>query len=201
MDVSFSGAVIEKLIDTLELKSIWVTISFLCLFLYKSYKERLESSHAKKTETLSKLIEYLESNSNNFFIKEMLFENHFRKSISSYEIDFFLRSKKPSNYLYRFLNGKRYLSVTQNSRAIGYKKSKKPVAAKWGYSVWYYLFGVLGVLMLFVSPIALSNATPQLIISWSIVNTCLFAMAVIGLYEAVSADIAIGLIEEINAPT
>ncbi len=188
---------IEKFGAALEIDGLWIAIILLVLYLYQNYRKKLEETDKGKLETSSKIIEHFNSNCTNLYIRELIFENHFKKIISHHEISYFMASRCPNLFLHRFLGSRRYLEVSANSFNLNFKNNKPPKKSKILYLALYWVFGVAGMLMLFATFNAFEQKGPAIFAPWIIVNFTLFGLAFMGLVESISASIAIGLMAEI----
>lgn len=198
MEIDFLGTCVEKLAGILGLGESSIFIGFLGLYAYKKYIETRELAQSKRTETLTKLVEHLKSTSNDLFLMEMVFEDHFKKQLSWHEISFFRSSKRPSNYLHRFINSKSYLSIADGGRKLEYKNGKAPKFSKIGYASWYFVCGLTGTTMLLYAAKIFEKFGPTIIAPWVIVTFSLLGLSLIGLFESIAASTAITLFEEIN---
>jgi hypothetical protein len=165
--------------------------SGLILFAQKKLREYFQSNKTRHTESLQNLIDYIkEYGEGNFFIIEQLFLNHFKLQIPYKGIKHILNSDTPTENLFLYRSGRRYLEFSSNYREIKFYKGKsnlkKELIIAW---LNYVVVGGIGVMMLLSSHLVIEYEILRYI-GWYTVAIYLIFIGFMGLDGAVNISSA-----------
>ena len=189
---------IKQFASVFQIDGAWVLIVFFALYSYRYVKLKYNNNKQKRTETLSNLKDYCENKGNDILIKELLYKDHFGKTLSINEIEYFKRTKYPLKHLYSFINCGHFLEVSDNSRSISIKNNKNLEYEKWKNIILYFITGTFSLVLILNAYNAFQNGGPSLYAPWTIVTLSFATLAGIFVNESVAASNAKKLINELN---
>ena len=136
----------KTIAETSELHIGFAILIYLSLYLYKNYRERHENTKVVRQEQLETFIKVLSSKlKSNTFIIEQAFENKFGKSLSYYEIKYFLKFPNATQSIKMYLNSRSYFEFEPYNDIPELKKKYKsrPTLIKlWRLGCYFVLAGM-----------------------------------------------------------
>lgn len=193
-------SIIKQFADVFNIQGAWVLVTFLFLYTYKKAKEVYSYHKLKRSEALQRLIDFYNTTSEvkDPILLESLFEDYFGKTVSSHELHFFRNTSWPSRYIRMYLSARSYLEIPSHEDKLVVRKDKCLAARRFFYLGWYFVFGFLGIAMLFGAYPVFSEIGPKIYIPWVLTNFSLLTLAYIGLDTSASVMTAESLVKEIN---
>jgi hypothetical protein len=195
------SSILKELIFAFELPKISFAIALLALYAYKRLKERLVRTRKRKTETLQQLIDFYKdyNGEQRGLLLEQLFYNHFGKLLSFPEIQFLLKSQKPSLFIQQYVQARQFIEISDDGEGILRKKKYKSIYREMikGFS-WYGIYGCAALMLLFQAYDAFLAIGPKIYAPWSILTLALLALAGLYMSSAINALSAQTILKECN---
>lgn len=186
---------ISKLLD---LPGAILATSIFILWAQRQLRVHFSQKKQKHTETLSNLVEYINSNKSDPFVTEQLFLDHFRLIIPYRGIKLFIRTDFPSKHIFSYLSGMKYVEFDENYRGVRFYKSKNNLI-KEQVLAWFTYVGVggLGVSMLLSGHKFIEYEFLQYIV-WYVISLYICAIGILGLDTISRVEAAKKLVNELG---
>jgi hypothetical protein len=131
----------------------WAILPILfAAFVYRQWKTRTEKIEKERSDKIERFLEKFPNvkGPNKAIMMEQLFLDSFGKALSYPEIQFFLSTKRPTDYIRCYLNGRPYFE--RYSESIPTLKKKYATEARltfamWHRNFWYFVCAALGLLL------------------------------------------------------
>lgn len=176
----------------------WSTfVALFSVFVYRKWREHVDSREKSKAERIERfLVKFPALPTENYAILvEQLFLDTFGKPLSYPEIQFFLKSSKPTEHIQQFLQARTFFDRSSLD-GIRLKRQYSSITrlrfAKWHRNIWYTALASTGLLLTAYSEPVFSLAPPVWAVFAYLVFS-LFLMAYLMLDASTAADAAINL--------
>ncbi|WP_411992544.1 hypothetical protein [Agarivorans sp. DSG3-1] len=190
---------ISELIKEFGAPSYILLYSGLILYLQKKIREYYSTNRSRHSESLQNLISYLkESENRDFFIVEQLMLDHFRVQIPYRGIKLILNSDTPTENLFYYRSGRRYLEFSEQYNSIIYWKGKSNLWREFVIAWFnYVVVGGVGVAMLLSSHLVIEYEILRYI-GWFSLSIYLIFIGFMGLDSIVGIANAKRLVAKYN---